>query len=253
MIALLEGSRNFLKNVILKVDFLGELKLSQQAVDSFKRVISDDFPEVEPREQISVQMTMDQSQRTTREKRTKVFFYHNIASKNSISLEPDAIVIDIKKYTNYDEFKRLVQKIIQNLETENPSVKVSRVGLRYVNQITLSEGHPLEWTGFIKEPLISSINFVEKQNELSRLIGIIELNRSEYSIKFQYGLFNSEYPNPIAKKEFLLDYDCYSRNETHLSSVLGQVDTYHNAIKELFRYSILDDLEKVTEGGSNVR
>ncbi len=249
MIALPEGSRNFLKNVILRVDFLGDLKLSQQAVDSFKRVISDDFPEVEPREQISVQMTMDQTQRTTKEKRTKVFFYHNTATINSISLEPNAIVIDIRKYTNYDEFKKLVQKVIQNLEAENPSIKISRVGLRYVNQITLNEGHPLEWTGFIKEPLISSINFIEKQNELSRSIGIIELNRLEYSIKFQYGWFNSEYPNPIARKEFLLDYDCYSRNETDLSSILGQVDTYHTAIKELFKYSILDDLEKIIEGG----
>ncbi len=240
---------NFLKNVILRVDFLEEIKLSQHAVDSFRRVVSDDLPDVESRERISMEMTMDQTQRTTKEKRTKVSFFHNKTTNNSISLEPDAIVFDIRKYNNYDELRRLAQKAIQNLETENPSIKVSRVGLRYVNQIILNEGHPLELTGFIKEPLISSIAFVERQNELSRFIGIIELNRSEYLIKFQYGWFNSEYPNPIAKKEFLLDYDCYSKNEIELSSVLNQVDTYHTAIKELFRYSILDNLEKVMEGG----
>ncbi len=244
-----EESRNFLKNVILRVNFLGELKLSQQAVDSFSRVVSDDFPDLEPRERLSMYMTMDQIQRTTQEKRTKVFFFHNKATNNSISLEPDAIALDIKKYNNYNEFRRLVQKVIQNIETENPSTKVSRVGLRYVNQIILNEGPPFEWTGLIREPLLASVNFIERQNELSRFIGIFELNRSEYLIKFQYGWFNSEYPNPIAKKEFLLDYDCYSKNETDLSSVLNQVDTFHIAIKELFRYSILDNLERMTGGG----
>ncbi len=244
-----DGNRNFLKNVIFRVDFLGEIQLSQQAVESFRRIVSDYFPEVEIRERISMEMTMDQIQKTTREKRTKVFFFHNSATNNSITLEPDAVALDIRKYDNYNEFRRLVQKIIQNLETENPSAKASRVGLRYINQIILNEGHPLDWTGLIKDPLLSSINFIEQQNELSRYIGIIELNRLEYSIKFQYGWFNSEYPNPIAKKEFLLDYDCYSKNEIELSSILSQVDEYHTAIKELFKYSILDNLERMIVGG----
>lgn len=240
---------NFLKSVILRLDFPGEINLSQQAVDNFKRVVSDNFSEVQHRERISMQMTIDQAQRTTKERRTKVYLFLNKATNNSISLEPDAVTFEIKKYNNYDEFRKIVQTAIQNLETENPSIKVSRVGLRYINQIIIEEGPPLEFTDYIKEPLISSINFVEKQNELSRFISIIELNRSDYLIKFQYGWFNSEYPNPIAKKEFLLDYDCYSKNETELSSILNQVDTYHTAIKELFKYSILDDLEKIIEGG----
>lgn len=241
-------NHNFLKNVILRVDFLGEIKLSQMAVDSFRRMISDDFPKLEPRERISMQMTMDPTQRLTEEKRIKVYYFNNATTNNSITLEPDAVTFDIRTYNNYAEFRILVQKVIQNLETENPSTTVSRIGLRYVNQIILNEGNPLEWTGFIKDTLISSIGFVERKNELSRLIGVIELNKSDYLIKFQYGWFNSEYPNPIAKKEFLLDYDCYSKNETDLSSVLNQVDIYHTAIKGLFSYSILDDLDRMIRG-----
>lgn len=248
-----DGSHNFLKDVILRVDFLGEIKLSQQAIDSFKRIVSGEFPELEMRERISMEMNMDQTQRTIREKRAKVYFFHNTATNNSITLESDAIILDIRKYNNYDEFRRLVQRVIQSLETENPSGRVSRIGLRYINQITLDEGHPLDWTGLIKDPLLSSINFVERQNELSRSIGIIELNKSEYFIKFQYGWFNSEYPNPIAKKEFSLDYDCYSKTEREISSVLGQVDIYHTAIKELFRCSISESLERMIGGGQNDR
>jgi uncharacterized protein (TIGR04255 family) len=78
-------------------------------------------------------------------------------------------------------------------------------------------------------------------------MGVIELNRSDYFIRFQYGWYNSEFPNPIAKKEFALDYDCYSKNEIDISEVLSQIDIYHAAIKELFEYSKEDGLQNMIE------
>ncbi len=238
----------FLKQVMLRLDFLGEIKLSQQVVDTIKRVVSDSFPEFKPQEKVLFEMTFDKAQKITKEKRAKAFFFHNNTTNSSLSLDPDAITFDIKDYTTYEDFRAFVQKVIQNLGTENSSAKTSRIGLRYINQIILNEGNPFDWNELIREPLTSNLNFIERQNELSRLIGIIELNRSEYFIKFQYGWFNSEYPNPIAKKEFVLDYDCYSKNETDLLSVLNQVDTYHTAIKELFEYSTLENLKRIMRG-----
>ncbi len=232
---------NFLKDVILRLNFKDEIKFSPQVVDNIKRMVSDSFPEFEPREQVSIEMTIDNVQKTTKEKRAKAYYFHNNAN-SSITLEPNAIIIGIKNYNTYEEFRNLVQKVIQNLGTENSSAKTSRIGLRYINQIIINEGDPFEWTEFIKEPLTSSLDFIERRSELSRLMGVLELNRSDYFLRFQYGWFNSEYPNPIAKKEFSLDYDCYSKNETELSSILGQVDIYHTAIKELYEHSILDGL-----------
>lgn len=238
----------FLKQVILRLDFLGEIKLSQQVVDTIRRMVSDSLPEFKPREKVLYEMTFDKAQKITKEKRAKAFLFHNNTTNSSLSLDPDAISFDIKDYTTYEDFRAFVQKVLQNLGTENSSAKTSRIGLRYINQIIFNEGNPFEWAGLIKDPLTSNLSFIERQNELSRLIGIIELNRSEYLIKFQYGWFNSEYPNPIAKKEFLLDYDCYSKDEIDLSLALSQVDTYHTAIKELFEYSTLEDLKRIMRG-----
>lgn len=228
---------NFLKEVILRLDFIGEINRSQQVLDEIKRAVSDVLPEFETRDLVSVEMTIDQTQKTTKEKRFKSFHLRNNATNNSLVLEPSAIIFDIKKYNNYEEFNALVQKVIQNLGTQSQSLKVSRTGLRYINQIIIAEGDPFEWTGLIKNPLICSLNFIERRNELSRSVGVIELNKSDYYIRFQYGWFNSEYPNPIAKKEFLLDYDCYSKNETDISSIFSQIDTFHREIKGLFESS----------------
>jgi len=239
---------NFLKQVILRLDFLGEIKLSQQVVDTIRRVVSDSFPEFKPQEKVLYEMTLENARKIPKEKRTKAFLFHNNTTNSSLSLEPDAITFDIKDYITYRNFRDFVQRVIQNLGAENSSAKTSRIGLRYINQIIINEGSPFDWAELIRDPLTSNLNFIERQNELSRLVGIIELNRSEYFIKFQHGWFNSEYPNPIAKKEFALDYDCYSKNETDLSFVLNQVDTYHTAIKELFEYSTLENLKKIMRG-----
>ena len=47
---------NFLKQVILRLDFLGEIKLSQQIVDTIRRVISDHLPEFKPQEKVLYEM-----------------------------------------------------------------------------------------------------------------------------------------------------------------------------------------------------
>lgn len=228
---------NFLKQVILRLDFVGEINRSQQILDEIKRAVSDMLPEFETRDIVSVEMTIDQTHKTTKEKRFKSFLLHNNATNNSLILEPNAIIFDLEKYNSYEELKGLVHKVIPILGGQSPSIKVSRMGLRYINQIIIDEGNPFDWTELIKEPLICSLDFIGDQNELSRSVGVIEINKSDYYVKFQYGWFNSEFPNPIAKKEFLLDYDCYSKSETDISSIFSQIEILHEEIKELFERS----------------
>jgi uncharacterized protein (TIGR04255 family) len=228
------------------MDFLGEIDRSDSILENLKKVLLNDFPEFEMKEMASLEMIADQTQRTTKEKRFKSFIFQNKEIDNSITLEPDAIVFDIKKYNTYKEFKEIVQKVFQNLEGENSSAKVSRIGLRYINQIIVKQGNPFDWTGLIKEPLICSRHFIEEIDGVRRLMGVLEFNTPDYFIRFQYGWFNSEYPNPIARKEFLLDYDCSSTNEINFSSgLISQIDIFHDAIKELFKKSKFDELDKL--------
>lgn len=228
---------NFLRQVILRLEFLGEIDRSQQVLDDIKRAVSDILPDFETRDIVSVEMTIDQAQKTTKERRYKSFSLRNNTTNNSLVLEPSVIIFDLKKHNNYEELKGLIQRVIRNLGEQTPSIKVSKIGLRYINQIIIDDGDPFDWTKLIKEPLICSLNFIKDRSELSRSVGVMELNKSDYYVRFQYGWFNSEFPNPIAKKEFLLDYDCYSKSETDISSIIGQIYILHEEIKNLFDQS----------------
>jgi uncharacterized protein (TIGR04255 family) len=67
-------------------------------------------------------------------------------------------------------------------------------------------------------------------------------------MRFQYGLFNSEYPNPIAKREFALDYDCFLQSEMAFSEVPGYLTKFHDEIEKLFRESVTEELLKSIGG-----
>jgi len=53
-----------------------------------------------------------------------------------------------------------------------------------------------------------------------------------------------EYPNPIARKEFILDYDCYVMDEISAAEIPKLVKVLHEDAKDLFERSILDGLRE---------
>lgn len=74
---------------------------------------------------------------------------------------------------------------------------------------------------------------------------VTKMGYNDFYVRFQYGMFNSEHPNPIARKEFVLDFDCYTKDEQDISDVLTLLDSFHEKIKEMFESSILGDLRQI--------
>jgi uncharacterized protein (TIGR04255 family) len=123
-------------------------------------------------------------------------------------------------------------------------IEIKRTGLRYINDIVLPEGNTFDWTAFINRSLISCLDFVPEKENLSRAMGIIELNRENHKVLFQFGMYNPDYPNSIAQKVFVLDYDCYTTEELKTSDIIGMVDTLQKDEEELFERSIENGLRE---------
>ena len=65
-------------------------------------------------------------------------------------------------------------------------------------------------------------------------------------LNFRFGMFNPDYPNPLDKESFALDYDCFITEPIDSTDeVLRTIRTGHDAIQELFEQSITDSLRKV--------
>ena len=68
--------------------------------------------------------------------------------------------------------------------------------------------------------------------------------KNNFFINFQFGIFNTEFPNPIARKEFILDLDCICNDETNISEIDDVVIEMHETISSLFEEMILEEYKE---------
>ena len=70
----------------------------------------------------------------------------------------------------------------------------------------------------------------------------IEMNYTDCMLRFQYGIFNSDYPAPNKKREFILDTDVYSVGLYTMEEIADQIDAFHDRAKNWFEQSIKQPL-----------
>ncbi len=71
---------------------------------------------------------------------------------------------------------------------------------------------------------------------------ILNDNENNINTKFQYGFANSEFPNQISKREFILDYDCSVIINGRIENVKAILLNLRNKVNSLFENSILEGL-----------
>ena len=120
------------------------------------------------------------------------------------------------------------------------------MGLRYVNEINIDKGNPYDWNEYIHDSLISIFQSFYEIENYSRLISQIHYVFDNYRMTFLYGIPNSIFPSKISRKEFLLDFDCYTENIEE-DSVLQHLKIFHNKIQEFFEYCIKEKLRNLME------
>jgi len=174
--------------------------------------------------------------------------------KKILMLEPlKDINLVLKVYKNSEELKNIIELIISAVINVYGDIKIKRTGLRYINDIKIPEGNPFDWDSFINGSLVSSLGFISEGDNLSRSMGIIELNREDHNVLFQFGMYNPEYPNSIAKKVFVLDYDCYTTDKLKASEIMQRIKIMQKDEEKLFESSIEDGLRQKMGVATDVR
>lgn len=238
---------NFLDEVLLGVEFKEEVESKEQLVNALHQHLKDIFPNKQPGIHNVLETNVISPERIEQRQRTLVLpnFRDEAITKQLFFPTPKLLTIRQLKYASFDEFYKILKQAIDAFEQVYVSnTVVKRVGLRYINRIELS-GDALDWKNLIKSELISLLKFPREKNEIARAMNLLELTREGYNIRFQSGLFNRDYPHPVVKREFILDYDCYSTEECEIKEVLARADKYHTEIKSLFlNHSILTALKR---------
>ena len=148
---------------------------------------------------------------------------YTIIKKNSISIHC------IKPYSSWNEFYDKIKFILDKYqESANPE-KLERVGLRYVNKISLP-----------KNDFIFSEYFKIKATPLEDVIKVEDINAMQIGIvsKGDNSLIKTQFVwlrDKEDKKEFILDIDCFTDSTDDVNDWL---EKSHGTIEKIFLSSL---------------
>jgi len=248
--------RNFITNVIFRIDYPKILNLSEKNPPSkFQDTIIKRFPQIKENRQskIKTEIVKDSTFNINAESSVSWSFL-NREKTIKTTIDSDYLIIEYFRYKNFTEFFKTIKYILDNFMKLYNIKIVNRLGLRYINQIKIDTGNPLDWDNLIAPSLFSvSKDFVKEsdRNSISRSMHLLEINEEKNKLVFQYGMHNSEYPNPINRKEFILDYDCISKEEIEKVEIFNTIKIFNTIISKWFELSIMDGLRKEMEDASH--
>lgn len=239
-------SKPFLREVIVRLDFSYPVaRLARTIPQGLKERISAVFPISEPKGFIGREMLVTKGATRERTSEGTDWFFHSMDRQKTLIVCRDNVNIAYKEYESFDALKQDFIPIVTELFRTYDDLEGRRVGLRYINEIALSEGNLLDWSAYLDERLLGSLSFPSDPSRICRAFNNLELNHGDLIVRFQYGMFNSDYPAPIRKRSFTLDYDAYHQGPQNLEDVKRNLDMFHEAIQALYEYSISDELRRL--------
>jgi uncharacterized protein (TIGR04255 family) len=238
---------NFITQVIARVDFQPILKLKNETPDDFQEAIRGQFPRVERKEAIDIDFSIKPGMDLPSfPEKISTWQFINKELTDQISLNYKVITFSSNKYINFESFFPKVELMYNSFSKIYQPGIINRIGLRFTNEIKL-KGNPLDWNGYINNDLYCFTNAFPSLS-LSRAMSQLHINLDDHKIIFQFGIYNSEYPNTISQKEFILDYDCSSKEECEPDVVLTKLKVFYEDIKMLFKRSRGEKLLQIMKG-----
>jgi len=246
-------NNNYLTNVIVRIDFSDELQIHDKLPSDLTKSILKFFPIPEPKKLVGRTIKISPEKKVEMEGddlvKTEWNYYGQNRNKRLV-LDPSFLSITYKKYESFEQLKSEFIEIIAKLyDVFGEDINTSRLGLRYINEISLDETNPLDWDKYLNKNLLSAFSFPKDKSSISRIFNKIILNYGDEILHFNYGMHNPDYPAPIKKKLFVLDYDAYHEGYQEFDELEYYLKSCHEIIENIFEESITDALRGVMNDG----
>lgn len=180
------------------------------------------------------------------------WMFHGKIRDKRVCIAPEFVYMEYNHYFPFDQILKEFQTIFEEIIAAFPEMQIKRLGLRYINKIERNETDLVNWEKHLKKELLSKFNIVGDQ-KLIRAFDNLELGYDTFRLIFQYGMHNPDYPAPICKKIFVLDYDAFSEGNLDLSQIRGNLEAFHEKILYFFREVCLteDYFNEITKAPKN--
>jgi len=238
---------NYLKNVTVRIDFgQNYYEISSEVPNPLQERIKERFPFMQKKgaiaEQLQVVSETDIKRRHVKENH---WFFQSRDGGKTLCVAPNFLWIDYKKYDGFDELKEAFSSVVEGLFECFPEFSANRFGLRYFNEIEMTDPYVTEWDAYLNSNLLTIFALADDKTKISRAFHNLEMNYGDMNLTFLYGMHNPDYPAPIRQKTFVLDFDAYALKVQGREGLINGLQSMHDKIASLFEKSITDKLREI--------
>jgi uncharacterized protein (TIGR04255 family) len=252
-------SRAPLALVVLEVRHPPAPELDLSVMQALKMALRGHTPILKSGEIVEVELPSGTKRVTT---------YPKLVSRDkriNVSFKSNALTIETTDYKGWAAFKDLAGAVLAAREDIAPVDGVERIGLRYIDEIRVSDASPVDWSLWVSKSLLgpyaqaSVAQLRIQQQQCAIQYASTDHAGDSYTLRYGSGfgqVFLSQadlvrpYETPNGEF-FLIDTDgawVDTENripEFHTPALLNTCDRIHAPIKELFESLIPDELRKV--------
>jgi uncharacterized protein (TIGR04255 family) len=244
--------RNFLSKVVCRLDFGEVPALKGQAKPEFSTRIEQTFPIATGKPTAVVSLMVGPKGSGIQQELSGMIWEHKKKSDGTqvLNLAPTFLSLEYgtNDYDHFPPFRAELQLAFTELQALYQVAQVTRIGLRYINEIALQQGQALDWHGLLNPNLITSVKAGLPENlDLLRSLHQIHAQRDGMSLMFHYGAFNPDYPNPLVRRHFVLDIDASRSEPTLVGEVMQHIDRLNQYCETQFEASIENGLREKLE------
>lgn len=241
--------RNFLTQVILRLDYAPLAALQSERQHDFTTDLKKHLPVVRGQQlsQIILSGSANVGASFTQQKKGWQWTHSDVDDHQVVTLTPDFLALEQKgnTYVNFQTFRAQLVTIYDKFKAAFGVTEYTRIGLRYINEIVIPVGDALDWDGIVSPDLVIGVKPVFTQPlRMTRSMHQVSAIKDDIFCLINYGLNNPDYPNPIARREFVLDLDSYIEGGIGEVDVLKKIDSLYVVCKQMFEASIADGLRQ---------
>lgn len=238
--------KNFLTDIVYRIDFAKVLVLDKESPVEFQKQIADIFPLLEPVKQMGFLIENDGVELRSKEDIRTLWSFRNSENNKLVEIDSEHMALSFKSYLDFEEFSKTIESVNKALFSAYPNIHILRLGLRYINQITLDEKDIYDWGKYLSNSLLTGLGVVEDKSKIRRSMHSTEIfYEPDIMLNFRYGIFNKSYPAQLLEKEFILDYDCSTKSSLKQEELPARIDKFHDIISENFESQITEEFKEL--------
>jgi len=242
----IEYRRNYLTEVIARLDLVSPMaSLATEIPKEISKYALKEFPIDEPKRAFAQKVEFGPDRLATSRTEFTEWNFHGSKREKRLAFNPNAFFIVFKEYTTYEQLRDNFLGVSHQFFSRFDDAQPSRLGLRYINNISSNDGSPLDWSHLVNEDLLGLFSFNIPETQAVRIFHNLEFKYPEFNLRFQFGMHNPDYPAAIRQKIFILDFDAYLKGLVDINQIPDMLDKFHFAIQSLFERSISKRLREI--------